>query len=85
MDLQISVWNNTETSITWNYPTFRVAGPEQNYQLTVNGGTGDGNYDAFAYNNGRYFTTYDHDNDRNSGRNCGYLDQGGWWYYSCTY
>ena len=84
VDLQISVWNDTNTSITWNYPTFRVAGPEQKYQLTVSGGTGDGSRDAFAYNNRRYFTTYDRDND-SSGRNCGYDDQGGWWYSNCAF
>ena len=33
--LQIYVWNDAETSITWNYPIFRVAGPEQKYRLTA--------------------------------------------------
>ena len=84
VDLQISVWNDTEISITWNYSTFIIAGPEQKYQLTVSGGTGDGGRDAFAYNNGHFFTTYDRDND-GSGRNCGYSDQGGWWYNTCAY
>ena len=84
VDLQVSVWNDTETSITWNYSTFRVAGPEQEYQLTVSGGTGDGSRDTLAYNNGHCFSTYDNDND-NWQNNCGYLDQGGWWYNACTY
>ena len=80
VDLQISVWNDTETSITWNYSTFRVAGPEHKYNLTV---SGDGDRVAFAYNNGHYFTTYDR-NNANNGRNCAYMDQGGWWYGLCT-
>ena len=83
VELQISVWNDIETSITWNYPTFIVAGFEQKYQLTVSGGTGDGDYDAFAYHNGSYFTTYDRDNDNYPG-NCGYRLQAGWWYNRCT-
>ena len=82
VDLQISVWNDTETSITWNYPVFRVAGPEYSYQLTVCGGTGEGGHDAFAYHNGSYFSTYDRDNDI-SVANCAKLHQGGWWYKSC--
>ena len=82
VDLQIS---DADTSITWNYLTFRVAGPEQNYQVTVRGGSGDGNRDAFAYHNyGNYFTTYDRDNDNYEGINCGYYYQAGWWYNQCT-
>ena len=45
VDLQISAWNNAE-NITWNYPVFRVAGPENKYKLTVSGGSGDGTYDV---------------------------------------
>ena len=82
VELQISVWNNPGTAITWNYQTFRISDSADNYRLTVSGGTGDGNRDAFAYNNGHYFTTYDRDNN---GRNCGYKDQGGWWYNNCAY
>ena len=82
VDLQISVWNDTETSITWIYPTLRVAGPESNYYLTVSGGTGDGVHDAFAYHDGNYFSTYDHDHD-NYGGNCAYYYQAGWWYNNC--
>ena len=82
VELQISLWNNPGTAITWNYQTFRISDSADNYRLTVSGGTGDGYRDAFAYNNGQYFTTYDCDNN---GRNCGYKDQGGWWYTNCAY
>ena len=81
MELQISVWNDSETSITWNYQTFRISGPENKYRLTVGGGTGNGS-DPLAYHNGRYFSTYDRDNDASSG-NCAYRSQGGWWYNDC--
>ena len=83
VELQLSVWNDSETSITWNYQTFRISGPENNYNLTVGGGTGDGDgSDALAYHNGQYFSTYDRDNDSSSG-NCAYRFQGGWWYNNC--
>ncbi|CAG2239980.1 unnamed protein product [Mytilus edulis] len=35
------------------------------------------------YNNGRHFTTYDHDNDGSSG-NCANTE-GAWWHGSCSY
>jgi hypothetical protein len=83
VELQISVWNDIDAPITWNYPTFSVSA--NNYLLTLRGGTGDGDNDAFAYNNGRYFSTYDRDNDGRS-ENCAYTHQGGWWYgnYQCV-
>ena len=77
VDLQISVWNDINAPITWNYPTFSVSA--NNYQLTVRGGTGDGDNDAFAYNNGRFFSTYDRDYDGRP-ENCAYTHQGGWWF-----
>ena len=81
MELQISVWNDSETSITWNYQTFRISGPENKYRLTVGGGNGDDS-DPLANHNGQYFSTYDRDNDASSG-NCAYRSQGGWWYNNC--
>ena len=84
VDLQISVWNDNEARITWNYPTFRISGPDSQYRLTVSGGSGNSNRDAFAYNNGLYFTTYDRDHDSTKNHNCGYADQAGWWYKQCT-
>ena len=82
VDLIISVWNTIQTNMTWRYPVFRIAGPTEKYRLTVSGGSGPGR-DAFAIHNGRYFTTYDRDNDVWS-NNCGYYQQGGWWYRNCA-
>ena len=79
VDLQISVWNDIETSKTRNYPTFRVAGPEHKYQLLTVGGFG-----IFGYHNGSYFSTYDRDND-NFEINCAYYYQAGWWYNRCAF
>ena len=81
VELQISVWNDAEPSITWNYQTFRISGPENKYRLTVSGGTGDGS-DQLAYHNGQYFSSYDRDNDAAS-NNCADIYKGGWWYRSC--
>ena len=83
MELYISVWNDPETSITWNYQTFKISGPENKYRLTVSGGSGDGD-DALAYHNGQYFSTYDCDNDEWSS-DFAYHSQGGWWYKSCAH
>ena len=33
------------------------------------------------YHNGQQFSTYD--NDQDSGGNCAYSHQGGWWYNTC--
>ena len=84
VDLQISVWNDTKTAITWNFPTFRVSGPENKYQLTISDGSGDSGHFTFHFHNGNYFSTYDRDND-NAGENCAYHYQGGWWYNQCYY
>ena len=35
-----------------------------------------------AYHNGMQFSTYDFDNDAID-NNCGYAQQGGWWYKGC--
>ena len=86
VDLKISVWNDIETALTWDFSTFRVSGPENNYQLTISDGTGDGGRFTFLYHNGSYFSTYDRDNDNsNGGENCAYHYQGGWWYNWCFY
>ena len=53
VELQLSVWNDSETSITWNYQTFKISGPENKYNLTVGGGTGEG-FDALAYHLSTY-------------------------------
>ena len=87
VELQVTVWNNNDDDdmITWNYPTFRVASAESKYRLTVSGGTGDGDIDALYYNNGRYFSTFDVDNDGYYRYNCASLLQAGWWHYTSIY
>ena len=74
----------------WDGKTFWAAydrfsvGPESgNYKLSV----GDYNRgstvpDMMAYHNGMMFSTYDRDNDKNSGE-CARSWKGGWWYNNC--
>ena len=75
-------------TFSWTYQTFRVAGATDNYRLTIGEGQsqgqgeGTGN-DGMAYHNGQQFSTYDNNNDKPGGRNCGYVYQGGWWYRNC--
>ena len=96
MMLQIRVWNDTKTSVTWNYPYFRIYG-HGSYPITeqVGPGYGDGEYGAFAYDYNisrgwyiRDFSTYDRQHYYNFNREvmrCPYTDQAGWWYYTCDY
>ena len=69
------------TEFSWTYQTFRVAGADDKYTLTIGEGEGTGR-DAMKYHNNHQFTTYDRDND-NHNDNCGFLLQGGWWYNNC--
>ena len=90
MTLKLSVWNDTSTLATWEYPHFSILGSAQYYAFTSNVGRGSGvGNSPFSYSStsdvsrGR-FSTYDCDHDRISCTNCAYTDQGGWWYYDCN-
>ena len=75
-------------TFSWTYQTFRIAGATDNYRLIIGEaqkegeGQGTGN-DAMAFHNDEQFTTYDNDNDKHGDVNCGYHEQGGWWYKNC--
>ena len=64
------------------YSTFRVLTEADNYTLQVAGYSGNAG-DAFGYQNGMMFTTYDRDNDQRSSVNCAVLKGAGFWYSSC--
>ena len=73
-------WNGTK--IYAHYSTFHVAGPEDNYRLTVSDYDNRSTADA-SLTNGMQFSTFDRDNDE-SGISCTRLaDNGGWWYWRC--
>ncbi|XP_025100264.1 uncharacterized protein LOC112567710 [Pomacea canaliculata] len=63
------------------YSSFTVGGPETNYRLNVSGYSGDvGN--SLPFQNYQSFSTYDRDNDKDSG-NCAVNYHGAWWYRDC--
>lgn len=65
------------------YSNFQVADESQNYNLLVNGFSGNITYDAMAYSNNCQFTTMDRDNDKWSGH-CGQYTNSGWWHNQCV-
>ena len=70
------------------YSTFTVKNETYNYQLQVSGYSSNTGYDAFGYQNGMLFTTYDRDNDPYTNNaynnNCAVRNGGGFWYKQCA-
>ena len=64
------------------YRNFSIGSEATGYTLYIGGFTGTGG-DSLTYSNLSKFSTYDRDNDRNSG-NCASSYRGGWWYNSCA-
>jgi len=64
------------------YTTFLIDNEEHKYKLQVKGFSGDAG-DSLTGHNGHKFTTYDADNDGNSGGNCAVSYRGAWWYTKC--
>ncbi|XP_071790474.1 microfibril-associated glycoprotein 4-like [Asterias amurensis] len=60
---------------------FRLSG--ENYTLHVDGSIELGEGGAILSANGKPFSTYDRDNDGDSGRNCAEESKGGWWFNGC--
>ena len=84
MELRIDMQTTDGVAFNWTYQTVQVGGPRTNYTLTLGAGRGTKNYmhDAMRLHNGNQFSTYDIDNDKNSG-SCAESYKGGWWYNSC--
>ena len=82
VELRIEVGNETTPSIVWTYQLFRVSGAATEYILTTGEGQGTGSPDNMAPQDGRRFSTRDHDNDAWS-RNCAAVYGGAWWYNAC--
>ena len=83
VELRIDLQDEQGNKLTWVYQQFSVDGPDQKYRLHIGQGTGtSGSFDAMANHNNMSFSTFDHDNDQNSG-NCAGSHRGGWWYSSC--
>ena len=83
MALRLSVWNDSENAINWNYQHFAISNGRYAI-ITLSGGSGNGSggsgYGAFSKGGSStyYFNTYDYYTGQN---NCGYNRQSGWWYY----
>ena len=58
-----------------------VVGGGSSYNSTLSGGT----HDALDKHSGLQFSTYDKDNDMNSGVHCAESRGGGWWYRNCIH
>ncbi|XP_045183336.2 fibrinogen-like protein 1 [Mercenaria mercenaria] len=63
------------------YSKFRIYPEEDKYKLEVSGYSGNAG-DSLKPHNGMAFSTFDNDNEINSG-NCAKTYHGAWWYKSC--
>jgi len=86
-ELRIDFEFQNKTKSYLRYNLFKV---DSSGRLTVSGFAGITPTDPFTTgeHNGRYFTTYNRDNDGTSSYNCAYTfsgssNNGGWWYNSC--
>jgi len=72
-------------NLSWyyaEYSTLIVLSEGSNYSVTVSGYSGNAG-DAFSYNDGMMFTTFDRDNDLHR-INCAANNGGGFWYKACS-
>ena len=83
VELRIDAVAKNGVHLTTTFDTFKVGGAGLKYRLTIGGGKGYRPGDI-QYNNGRYFTSKDQDND-GWGGNCATTYSGGWWYNRCYY
>ena len=63
------------------YEQFAISGEDEKYKISFGAYKGTAGNSLQAHY-GRYFTTFDADNDLYSG-NCAVRFTGAWWYYSC--
>jgi hypothetical protein len=69
------------------YPQWSVGPASGDYVVSVPVSTANPGNAAtgFRFAHGRPFTTFDRDNDGQSGANCGAQQKSGWWYNQCWY
>nr|XP_039256106.1 ryncolin-2-like [Styela clava] len=82
--LRINLVYKSGLVTTGEYSTFKVAGENSKFHLTVSGHSGKIS-DMMAPHSGHDFTTYDVDNDSSKSGNCAVDYRGAWWYSNCIY
>ena len=82
-ELLIRIYNTRNNYYYFpQYSNFSIGSEATDYTLYISGYSGTGG-DSLTYSNLSKFSTYDKDNDNNSG-NCASSYRGGWWYNSCS-
>ena len=81
-ELLIRVYPRSGYYYFTQYSNFSIGSEAADYTLYISGQSGAGG-DSLTYSNLSKFSTYDKDNDKNSG-NCASSYGGGWWYNSCA-
>ncbi|XP_059160763.1 ficolin-1-like [Physella acuta] len=65
------------------YSNFTIQSESNLYKLLVSGFSGNALDGLNTYHNNQSFSTYDVDNDQNSGFSCAQRYYGAWWYNTC--
>ncbi|KAH9525853.1 Ficolin-1 [Bulinus truncatus] len=80
-ELRIDMVHKTK-NYTAQYSIFNVSGENKNFELHIEGFTGDV-IDDFTLNNNMQFSTPDRDNDVSLTKQCGKQYRSGWWFRDC--
>ena len=80
--LRIEAYNNHLDAIYFEYSNFKIKAELDNYELILDKRVSGEGIDAFVSHNSMHFSTYDRDNDLNTG-NCARINKTGWWFKSC--
>ncbi|XP_045175897.2 microfibril-associated glycoprotein 4-like [Mercenaria mercenaria] len=81
-ELRVDLTSTDGETAYAQYREFSVGNAESGYKLFVKGYSGTAG-DCLTGQNGIKFSTYDKDNDIDSGRNCAVTFHGAWWYTDC--
>lgn len=65
------------------YEKFAIGNEQEMFALNTLGSPSGTAGDSLKLHHGMKFSTFDHDNDRDSNRHCAELFTGGWWYNAC--
>ncbi|KAI8747839.1 BgiBFREP21.3 [Biomphalaria glabrata] len=80
-DLRIDLEFNNKKYFA-QYENFKVLSETEKYKLKIGKYSGNAR-DSLSYHNNMFFTTFDRDNDVDSGYNCAEERSGAWWYKVC--